>query len=130
MTKVLCCRRLNLKLRIRLLLCYIWPVVMYGCEAWTFKEDATKRLEAFEMCCYRRMLRISWVEKVKNETVMRRVQMPRKMMSVIKRRKIEHLGRVLGYDRYSVLQLIIMGKVEGKRRAGRRRKSWLRYIRK
>lgn len=129
MRKVLCCRKLHIKLRVRLLMCYIWPVVMYGCEAWTLKDETTRRLQAFEMWCYRRMLRISWTQKVRNETVLQRVQMPRKLLQTIKKRKIEYLGHVLRHDRYALLQLIMMGKVEGKRRAGRKRKSWLRNIR-
>ncbi|XP_022835160.1 uncharacterized protein LOC111362674 [Spodoptera litura] len=129
MRKVLCCRQINIKLRVRLLFCYIWPLVMYGCEAWTVKEDTTRRINAFEMWCYRRMLRISWTQRVSNESVLHRVQMTRKIMQTIKKRKIEYLGHVLRHDRYSLLQLIMMGKVEGKRRAGRRRKSWLRNIR-
>uniref|UniRef100_A0A2A4J795 Reverse transcriptase domain-containing protein n=1 Tax=Heliothis virescens TaxID=7102 RepID=A0A2A4J795_HELVI len=129
MRKVLCCRQLNIKLRVRLLLCYIWPIVTYGCETWTLKDASIKRLQAFEMWCYRRMLRISWTQRIKNETVLRRVHMPRKLMPIIKKRKIEYLGHVLRHDRYGLLQLIMMGKVEGKRPAGRRRKSWLRNIR-
>nr|ADF18552.1 endonuclease-reverse transcriptase [Bombyx mori] len=129
MRKVLCCRQLNIKLRVRLLMCYIWPIVMYGCETWTLKEDTTRRLQAFEMWCYRRMLRIGWTQRVRNETVLQRVHMSRKMLPAIKKRKIEYLGHVLRNDRYMLLQLIIMGKVDGKRRAGRRKKSWLRNIR-
>lgn len=59
MRKVLCCQRIDIKLQIRILLCYIRPIAVYGCEAWTLKEDTRRRLEAFEMWCYRRMLRIS-----------------------------------------------------------------------
>lgn len=129
MKKILCCRQLNIKLRVRLLLCYIWPIVMYGCETWTLNEDTTRRLRAFEMWCYRRMLRISWTQRVRNETVLQRVHMSRKMIPSVKKRKIEYLGHVLRSDRYMLLQLIMMGKVEGKRRAGRRKKSWLRNIR-
>lgn len=129
MRKVLCCRQLHIKLRVRLLYCYIWPIVMYGSEAWTLKEDTTRRLQAFEMWCYRRMLRISWTQKIRNDTVLQRVHTSRKMMLLIKKRKIEYLGHVLRHDRYRLLQLIMMGKVEGRRRAGRRRKSWLRNIR-
>ncbi|CAH2231798.1 jg3602 [Pararge aegeria aegeria] len=51
-------------LRKRLLHCYVWPILLSGCESWTIKEDLRKRLEAFEMWAYRRMLKISWTQKV------------------------------------------------------------------
>ncbi|CAH2232884.1 jg1204 [Pararge aegeria aegeria] len=71
------------------------------------------------MWCYRRMLRISWTQKVSNVRVLQRVARSRELLRIIKKRN----------ERYQLLQLIMMGKVEGKRRVGRRKKSWLRNIR-
>lgn len=119
---------ISLHLRSRMLQCYVWPVVIYGCEAWTLKEATIKKLDAFEMWCYRRMLRISWVHRVTNKEVLRRAKRSRELTLTIKK-KISYLGHVLRHERYRLLQVIMMGKVEGKRRAGRRRKSWLRNIR-
>lgn len=129
MRKVLCCRQINIKTRVRILLCYIWPIVLYGCEAWTLKEDTRRRIEAFEMWCYRRMLRISWIQKVTNDRVLDRVHMARKLIKTVKKRKIAYLGHVLRHRRYRILQLVMMGKIEGKRGRGRRKKSWMRNIR-
>ncbi|KAL4704688.1 hypothetical protein ACJJTC_002163 [Scirpophaga incertulas] len=56
MKNILCSRNINIALRTRLLQCYIWPIVLYGCEAWTIKEDLKRRIEAFEMWTYRRIL--------------------------------------------------------------------------
>ncbi|CAH2217516.1 jg340 [Pararge aegeria aegeria] len=106
-----------------------WPVVLYGSESWTLKADTQKRLEALEMWCYRRMLRISWTQKVSNVRVLQRVARSRELLLIIKKRKVEYLGHVLRHERYQLLRLIMMGKVEGKRRVGRRKKSWLRNIR-
>ncbi|KAG7308497.1 hypothetical protein JYU34_005707 [Plutella xylostella] len=75
------------------------------------------------------MLRISWVHKVTNEEVLRRVGRSRELTLTIKLKKTSYLGHVLRHDRYRLLQVIVMGKVEGKRRVGRRRKSWLRNVR-
>ncbi|CAH2238699.1 jg13382 [Pararge aegeria aegeria] len=130
MKKVLCNRRLNVPLRIRFLRCYIWPILLlhtaYGCEAWTIKEDFRKRIEAFEMWRFRRMLAISWTLKVSNEEVLRRVN---QLLHTIKIRKVAYLGHVLRHERYELLQLIMMGKVAGRRGVGRRKKSWLGNIR-
>lgn len=129
MRKVLCNRNINIKLRTRLLHCYIWPIILYGCEAWTIKEDLRKRIEAFEMWTYRRMLSISWTQKVTNVKVLERIGQKRALMLTVKQRKISYLGHVLRHQRYSLLQLVMMGKVAGKRKVGRRKKSWLRNIR-
>ncbi|CAH2245603.1 jg6532 [Pararge aegeria aegeria] len=81
------------------------------------------------MWCNRRMLRISWTQKVSNVRVLERVARSRELLLIIKERKVTYLGLVLRHERYQLLQLIMMGKVEGKRRVGRRKKSWLRNIR-
>lgn len=125
----MCSRKLSIKLRVRMLHAYIWPVVFYGSEAWTLKADTQKRLESFEMWCYRRMLRISWTQKVSNVKVLQRVARSRELLLTIKKRKVDYLGHILRHERYQLLQLIMMGKIAGKRRAGRRKKSWLRNIR-
>ncbi|CAH2235786.1 jg7639 [Pararge aegeria aegeria] len=101
-----------------------WPII-YG----SIKEDVRKRLEAFEMSAYRRMLKIGWTQKVSNEEFLRRVGCHRKLWKTVKKKKVAYLGHVLRHDRYRLLQLINMGKVAGKRRIGRKRKSWLRNIR-
>ncbi|XP_072933758.1 uncharacterized protein [Epargyreus clarus] len=128
MRKVLCSRSINIKLRTRLLHCYIWPIILYGCEAWTIKEDLRKRIEAFEMWTYRRLLSISWTQKVTNVKILERVGQKRALMLTVKQRKVS-LGHVLRHPRYNLLQLIMMGKVAGRRKVGRRKKSWLRNIR-
>ncbi|CAH2232404.1 jg20997 [Pararge aegeria aegeria] len=97
-------------------------ISVYSNTAWTLKADTQKRLEAFEMRCYRRMLRISWTQKVSNVRVLQRVARSRELLLIIIKRKVKYLGHVLRHERYQLLQLIMMGKVEGKRRVGRRKK--------
>ncbi|KAL0829312.1 hypothetical protein ABMA28_004110 [Loxostege sticticalis] len=67
--------------------------------------------------------------KVTNDEVLRRVQQKSELLQTIKKRKVEYLGHIIRHDRYELLQLIMMGKVAGKRRVGRRKKLWLRNIR-
>ena len=129
MKKVLCNKKLDVNLRVRMLQCYIWPIVFYGCEAWTIKEHMRQKLEALEMWFYRRMLQISWVQRVRNDEVLRRVKKSRELMKNIKRRKVAYLGHVLRYERYHLLQTIMMGKIEGKRRVGRRNPNMSRLRR-
>ena len=63
-------RDLSLELRIRMLRCYIFPVFLYGSESWTLNQTLENRINAFEMYLYRRMLRISWMDRVTNEEVL------------------------------------------------------------
>lgn len=82
------------------------------------------------MWCYRRMLKIRWIHRVTNKEVLRRAGKSRELMATMKRRKTAYLGHVLRHERYQLLQVVMMGKVEGKRAVGRRRTSWLSNIRK
>lgn len=129
MKKVFCGRDLSLKLKIRLVRCYVLSVLFYGMEAWTLKKIDTKRIEAFEMWMYRRILRISWTERVTNVEVLRRMQKEKELILTIKKRKLQYLGHVMRGDKYQLLQLIIQGKIMGKRSIGRRRNSWLKNLR-
>ena len=73
MRTLLSCRGINLKTRLRAKKCYIWPTLFYGAETWTITKYLLSRLNAFEMWVYRRVLKISWTEKITNEEVLRRV---------------------------------------------------------
>ncbi|KAL0820089.1 hypothetical protein ABMA28_006034 [Loxostege sticticalis] len=74
------------------------------------------------------MLSISWIDKVTNDEVLRRVPQKRELLQTIKQIKVGYLGFITRNDRYELLQLIMMGKVAGKRRVDRRKNSWLRNI--
>lgn len=122
---------LPLRTKARLLRCYVFTVLLYGVESWTLTEASMRKLEAFEMWCYRRILRISWVDRITNEEVLRRMDKEREVLNNIKKRKLEYLGHIMRNEhRYSLLQLILQGKVLGRRGPGRRRISWLHNLRK
>lgn len=124
-------RDISLKTKCRLLNCYIFTVLLYGMEAWTLTVASMNRLEAFEMWCYRRILRISWVDRVTNVEVLRRMGKECEILMTVKTKKLEYLGHVMrNQERYGLLQLILQGKVNGKRGPGRRRISWLQNLRK
>lgn len=129
MRSLFCNKDLNLKLRQRMVRCYVWSVLLYGVESWTLKAVMLNRLEALEMWIHRRMLRVSWTDMLTNEEVLRRARTERQLLTTIKCRKISYLGHVLRGEKYHLLQLILKGKIEGKRGVGRRQMSWLRNIR-
>lgn len=129
MRNILCNLSLNVRTRIRILRCYVLSTLLYGAEAWTLTDASCKRVEAFEMWCYRRMLRISWVHRMSNETVLHRINKELEFLVNVKRRKLEYFGHIMQNEKYRLLQLILQGKIEGRRSAGRRRISWLRNLR-
>jgi hypothetical protein len=129
MKQIFTSKSLTLPLKIRLLKCYVFPVLLYGMEAWTMTATLMKKVEAFEMWAYRRILRISWTEHVTNEEVLRRIGKEREVGISIKKRKLEYLGHVMRHNKYRVLQLIVQGKIDSRRGPGRRRHSWLQNLR-
>ena len=129
MKSILCCRGLRLSIRLNVLRCYVWSTLFYGCETWTLKVAMMNRLEAFEMFCYRRILRISWTQHETNENVLRRMHKDRELLRIVKRRKLEYFGHIIRGQKYSLLRNIIEGRIEGKRGIGRKSLSWLRNLR-
>lgn len=127
--QIICNRKLSLDTRNRVIKCYVWSVLLYGAETWTLKLDTMRRLEAFEMWLYRRMLRISWTQHITNQAVLNTINRDQELLTTIKKRKTSYLGHIMRNDKYNLLRLIIEGKIEGRRGVGRRTMSWLRNIR-
>lgn len=127
---ILSSHNLSLDLRVRMIRCYIFPVLLYGAEAWTLTESLLKNLQAFEMWIYRRVLRISWVDRISNETVLRRMNKDCEIINTVKTRKLEYFGHIMRHpETYGMLQLIMQGKIMGRRSVGRRTTSWLKNLR-
>ena len=129
MKNILLQRTLPVCLRLRVIKCYIWPILLYGVETWSLKVRTLKRIEAFEMWTLRRMLRISWTEHITNDDVLLRAGVERELLNIVKQRKTSYLGHILRGSRYFIPKLIVQGKIEGRRGPGRKQHSWLRNIR-
>lgn len=123
---ILCSRDLTIELRVRTLRCYVFS---HGLESWTLKQEHINKLQSFEMWCYRRMLRISWIERKTNMEVLREMGKEYEVINTIKARKLQYLGHIMRGQRYEMLRLIMQGKKKGRRSIGRRRISWLRNLR-
>lgn len=122
-------KHLKLSTRVKFLKCYVWSVLMYGCETWILKTATMNRIEAFELWCYRRILKIPWTQRKTNEQVLNIMNKERELLMSIKQRKLEYLGHVMRGPRYELLRLILNGKIEGKKWIGRKKMSWLRNLR-
>lgn len=129
MKRVLCSRDLSFALRWRMVQCYIFSTVLYGVESWTLKAADMNRLEAFEMWLIRRMLKIPWTARLRNDFILQSNGLTRELLHTVKIRKVAYLGHIMRNPKYQLLQSIMMGKISGRRGVGRKRASWLLNIR-
>jgi len=118
---------LDVKLRKKLVKCYIWSTALYGVETWTIRAVDRKHLESFETWCWRRMEKISWADHVRNGEVLLRVKGQRIILHEIIKRKANWIGHIL--PRNCLVQGVIEGKIKGgievTGRRGRRRRKLL-----
>jgi hypothetical protein len=130
--KTLFTNKLDLNVRKQLVKCYIWSITLYGAETWTLRKVDQKYLESFEMWCWRRMKKISWTDRVRNEEVLHRVKEERNVLHTIKRRKANWIGHILRIN--CLIKHVIEGKLEGRiemtGRRGRRRQQLLDDLKK
>jgi hypothetical protein len=92
--------------------CYIWSIALYGAETWTLRKVDQNYLKSFEMWRWRRMEKIIWIDRVRNEEVLHRVNEERTIVHTIKRRKANWIGHIL--RRNCLLKHVIEGKLEGR----------------
>ena len=95
---MLCCRKLPLPSRIRLLECCVWSVLLYGVETWTVSQISKKRLDAFELWAMRRLMRISWTERMPNERAMTLVGVRRELIQLIQKLKLRYAEHLIRHD--------------------------------
>ena len=109
--------------KIRILKSIVFPTATYGCEAWTINKSDSKRITAFEMKCYRKILRLSWTEKVTNEEVLRKIGIKSPtLLQNIKKLKLGYFGHIKRHE--SLEKHIMEAKVEGRRGRGRPMRRW------
>jgi len=102
---------MGVKLRKKLVKCYIWSIALYGTETWTLLAVVQKHLESFEMWCWRRMEKIRWTNHVRNEEVLLRVKEQSNILHEISKRKANWIGHIL--RRNCLLQRVIEGRIKG-----------------
>jgi hypothetical protein len=101
-----------LELRKKLVKCCVWRIALYGTATWTLRAVDQKHLESFEMWCWRRMEKISWTDRVRNEEVLRRVKEQRNIVHEIRKWKANWIGQIL--RRNCLLQRVGEGKIQGR----------------
>uniref|UniRef100_A0A8D8QUF3 Endonuclease-reverse transcriptase n=1 Tax=Cacopsylla melanoneura TaxID=428564 RepID=A0A8D8QUF3_9HEMI len=115
-------RNISIKTKERLLKTYVFSTLTYGAEAWTLNKEIERRIDACENYCYRRMLKISWMDKINNSNVLRRMQKNQlELLNTIKERKTKFAGHILRRPEGTLLKDVMEGTVEGARGRGRPR---------
>ena len=117
-------RNVNIETKKRILKCYVFSVLNYGCETWTFTKAVKDKIRSFEMWCYRRILRISWKEHKTNKEVLHTVVVKERLLEQLIKRKMRYAGHVIRGSSGHLLQLALEGRIEGRRGRGRPKRSW------
>ena len=105
----------------------VFPVVMYGCESWTIKKAECRRIDAFELWCWRRLLRVPWTARRSNQSILKEISPGHSLEGLMLKLKLQSF-RHLMQRADSFEKTLILGKIEGRGRRGRRRMSWLHGI--
>ena len=112
-------RDITLPIKVHLFNAMVFPVVMYGCEIWTVKKAERQRIDAFELWCWRRLLRVPWTARRSNQSILKEISSEYSFKGLMLKLKLQYFGHLM--QRADSLQKTLMlGKTEGKRRRGNR----------
>src|SRR5574337_77382 len=117
-------RDITLPTKARLVKAMVFPVVMYGCESWTVKKAERRRIDAFELWCWRRLLRIPWTARQSNLSILKEISPGISLEGTMLKLKLHYFGHLMRRVD-SLEKTLILGGIEGRRRRGRQRMRWL-----
>ena len=120
-------RDITLPTKVHLIKAVVFPLVMYGCESWTIKKAERQRIDAFELWCWRRLLRVLWIAKRSNQSILKEVSPEYSLEGLMLKLKLQYFGH-LRRRTDSFEKTLMLGKIEGRRRRGRQRMRWLDCI--
>ena len=121
--KLITNKKMSVHTRKRFVKCYVWSTLMYGCETWTMNKADERRIEAAEMWFWRRLLKISWTERISNEQVLERMNTPRELLKHIKQRQLRFVGHIMREQKLE--NMCLTGIPNGKRPKGRPRRTYM-----
>ena len=117
-------RDITLPMKLRLVKAMVFPVVMYGCESWTVNKAECWRINAFELWCWRRLLRVLWTSRRSNQSILKEISPGCSLEGLMLKLKLQYFGHLM-QRADSLEKTLILGKIEGRRRRGRQRMRWL-----
>ena len=116
-------RDITLPTRVHLIKAMVFPVAMYGCESWIIKKAERQRIDAFELCCWRRLLRVPWTARRSNQSILKEISPGCSLEGLMLKLKFHYFGHLM-QRADSFEKTLMLGKIEGRRR-GQQRIRWL-----
>ena len=117
-------RDITLPVKVCLVKAMVFPVVMYGCESWTVKKAECQRIDAYELWCWRKLLRVPWTARRSNQSILKQISPEYSLEGLMLKLKLQYFGHLIRRTD-SFEKTLMLGKIEGRRRRGRQRMRWL-----
>ena len=117
-------RDITLPTKVHLVKAMVFPVVMYGCESWTINKAECQRIDAFQLWCWRRLLRVPWTTRRSNQSILKEINPAYSLEGLILKLKLQYFGHLIERT-VSLEKPLMLGKIEGRRRRGQQRMRWL-----
>ena len=117
-------RDIILPTKFHLVKAMVFPVVMYGCESWTIKKAECRRIDAFELWCWRRLLKVPWTARRSNQSILKEISPGCSLEGLMLKLKLQYFGHLMQRTD-SFEKTLMLGKFEGRKRRGRQRMRWL-----
>ena len=110
--------------KVRTIKVMVFPIVMYGCESWTVKKADHQRIDASELCCWRRLLRVPWTARRSNQSILKEINPEYSLEGLMLKVKLQYFGYLM-WRTDSLEKILMLGQIEGRRKTGRQRMRWL-----
>ena len=123
--RILKSRDITLPTKVRQVKAMVFPWVMYGCESWTVKKAERQTIDAFELWCWRRLLRVPWTARRSNQSILNEIIPGCSLEGLMLKLKLQYLGHLMRTD--SLEKTLMLRKIEGRRRRGRQKMRWFIY---
>ena len=120
-------RDITLPTKVHLVKAMVFPVVRYGCKSWTIKKVEHRRIDAFELWCWRRLLRVPWTARRSNQSILNEISPGSSLEGLILKLKLQYFGHLMRRAD-SFEKTLMLGKIEGRKRKGQHRMIWLDVI--
>ena len=120
-------RDITLPTKVRLVKAMVFPVVKYRCQSWTIKKAECRRIDAFELWCWRGLLRVPWTARRSNQSILKEISPGCSLEGLMLKLKLQYFGHLMRRTD-SFEKTLMLGKIEGRRRRGRQRMRWLDRI--
>ena len=117
-------RDVTLSTKAHLVKAMVFPVVVYGCESWTIKKTERRRIDAFELWCWRRLLRVPWIARRSNQSILKEISSEYSFERLMLKLKLQYFDHLMQRND-SLEKTLMLGNIEGRRRRGRERMRWL-----